>query len=362
MRWIILKRALPFVVLIFIGFFSLFSSFNCLTYLFQAGKGQLQIMRNQEPILSILADPKIDLEIKNKLKHVQEIHKYAIENLSLTPGKSYTTYVKIDREAVAWNVTACRELSFEEKKWWFPVVGTVPYLGFFNKEDAVVLENSLKKEGWETQLRSISAYSTLGWFNDPIFSTQMKHSEWYLTRLLIHEAAHSTLWFPGDVQFNESFASFVEETGSLSYYKEKEGLQSNSYKNKVKYLKEIMRLNTIFTKYTETLEEMYKSDISLSLKRTRKIEIIENLRQELKRASGSFEIIQLNQYDKFQFNNAFFLSFRRYNSGTLFFQNIFLESEGSWKIFLSKMKKLEKMKPEERNKLLKTADQIVTNF
>ncbi len=175
----------------------IFMTNGCLGYLARASAGQISLLCNRRPITRVIADPNTDAKTRQALRHVQEVQAFGRDHLSLNIGDSFTQFTKIDRPYVSWNVTAARELALEAYTWWFPIVGRVPYLGYFSKEEAREKADELKaKGGWDVRVRPVTAYSTLGWFNDPLLSSQIRLSEFYLTRLVIHESAHATLWFP----------------------------------------------------------------------------------------------------------------------------------------------------------------------
>ena len=329
------------------------ASTGCLSYLIRAGAGQVSILCNRRPLNEVINDPGTTAETRQKLIHIQRIRDYARDTLGLTPGGAYTSYVDIKRSAVGWNVSASDKLALKPYTWWFPIVGSVPYLGYFSKEEAEEKERELIEEGLDTSVRAISAYSTLGWFDDPIMSSQLQFPEWYLTGLVIHETAHATIWFPGDVGFNESFASFAGITGALQYYREKEGADSESYQRKIRYLEEREKLGAIFHEYALKLDSMYKLKTLDKEKSREKERIIREFQAELLRRSVNFSTIDIKKVAARDYNNAHFLSHLRYDSGREFFKREFENSKGSWPAFLKRMLKLSEKSPEERRRLLR---------
>lgn len=325
---------------------------GCLSYLVRAGCGQLEILRARQPISEVLANPQLPQAQRAALEHVLEVQRFAKNALALDPGDSYTLFADIGREAVAWNVSAAPELQLRPHTWWFPIVGTVPYLGFFSKEEARQKAAELQKEGLETSVRSVVAYSTLGWFSDPLLSSQVGLSRYYLTRVVIHESTHATLWFAGDVQFNESFASFVETRGALEYYKQKFGASSRAYLARVEQLDEGRRVSEIFHRRTRQLDRMYRSKLAVAEKRKRKTEILQELAQELRQAAPKFKHYDLVKMAAQKYNNAQLLSYLRYESGQSFFEREFIASGSNWSRFLEKMQQLRKLSTSERRKLL----------
>jgi predicted aminopeptidase len=138
--------------------------------------------------------------------------------IGLDPGCSFTKYSKVDKDVLAWVVVGSRRDSFMLHTWWFPIVGRVPYKGFFSQDDARDEAASLEKEGYECWVRGTEAFSTLGWFSDPVLSTTLKHSHARIANTVIHESVHSTVWIKNNVTFNESLANFVGTEGAAAFF------------------------------------------------------------------------------------------------------------------------------------------------
>jgi predicted aminopeptidase len=154
-----------------------------------------------------------DQTVVEKLRLATEIKTFAVENLGLPDNDSYSEYVETGRDAVVWNVVAAPEFSLDAKKWCFPVSGCVPYRGYFKREAAQHFADKLGKQGLEVAVSPAIAYSTLGWFDDPLLDTMWRHSDAQFAAYIFHELAHQALYIKGDTAFNESYASFVELIG-----------------------------------------------------------------------------------------------------------------------------------------------------
>jgi predicted aminopeptidase len=316
---------------------ALFFSNAC--YLGHAASGQASILWRRQPIEEAIADSSTDEKSRAKLRHVLVIRSWAADRLGLTDG-AFRKFTKLDRKAVAWNVTASAELEFKARTWWFPIVGTVPYLGYFEEAKAERLAEDLRKEGWDVLVQEVAGYSTLGWFEDPLMSPQLEYTEWYLTRLVIHECTHATVWIPGSVDFNESFASFVEMEGALQFAREQEGEASESYRRKLSLIKESGMVREIFHRYALLLEESYSKPVDTGEKRRRKQEILAAFKDELQRRRPEFKALRLDSYLAREYNNADFLNARRYDSGEDYFRAEFEKCGKEWKCFLDKMRAL----------------------
>jgi predicted aminopeptidase len=182
-------------------------------YYVQAARGQMSLLSDAKPVDQWLSDPSVDDQLKLRLSRAKQIRQFAVTELGLPDNASYKNYANIHRPFVLWNVVATPELSLTPKQWCFPIAGCVSYRGYYGKEDAQVFAAALREEGDDVQVAGVPAYSTLGWFNDPLMSTFIHYPDGELARLIFHELAHQVVYAKGDSQFNESFATAVEEAG-----------------------------------------------------------------------------------------------------------------------------------------------------
>ncbi len=186
-------------------------------YYLQAANGQWQVLRKREPIAEILADESTPAELADRLRLVQAAREFSIAELSLPDNGSYRTYADIEREFVVWNVFAAPEFSLEPRQWCFPVAGCVSYRGYFSRDAAYRQSARLAKRGYDVAVGGVSAYSTLGNFDDPVLCSMMQWDDIRLVAVLFHELAHQVLYVKGDSAFNESFATAVEEFGVIRW-------------------------------------------------------------------------------------------------------------------------------------------------
>lgn len=182
-------------------------------YLTRTAAGGLRLLAERRPIDRVLADPHTDPAQAAKLRRVVAAREFAGAELALPDGGSYRTWVALDRPYAVWNVVATPELSLTPETWCFPVAGCVSYRGYFSERRAERFADRLRRRGLDVDVAGVAAYSTLGWFADPVLSTFLELPPPELAGLLFHELAHQRLYVPGDVPFNESFASTVELAG-----------------------------------------------------------------------------------------------------------------------------------------------------
>ena len=178
-------------------------------YLLRAAWEEGKILNRRRPISSIVADTATDWETREKLMLVLQARQFAADTLGLNAGKSYTLFSRVDSDTLVMVLSAAYKDRFQPHTWWFPIVGRVPYKGFFDFDDAEKARRKLEARGLDTYLRPSAAFSTLGWFNDPLLSTLLRYDHVSLANTVIHEIFHNTYFAPGQAVFNESLANFV---------------------------------------------------------------------------------------------------------------------------------------------------------
>ena len=197
-----------------------------------------------------------------------QTRKFAQNDLHLPVDNNYLSYVDLNRTYVLWSVVAAPEFSLEPKTWCYPIAGCVAYRGYFSETDAQRYARSLKKENYDVYIGGVSAYSTLGWFDDPVLSTIMRRSETDSAALIFHEVAHKLLYVPGDSAFNESFATAVEQEGVRRWLKTKSDPRVHdeyllNYRRHRQFVDLIMQ-------YRARFESIYQSRETASVKENRK--------------------------------------------------------------------------------------------
>ncbi len=187
-------------------------------YVIKAGWAEAKILHARRPIPEVILAPETDERTRGKLTLAREARAFARDGLGLDVGDSYTTYTELESDTLAMVLSAAYMDRLQSRTWWFPVVGHVPYRGFFSLDDALEEQRKLEDEGFDTYLRPTAAFSTLGWFSDPLLSTIVRYDEVELVTTIIHELSHNHLFVPGQVRFNESFATWVGRTGAAEFF------------------------------------------------------------------------------------------------------------------------------------------------
>lgn len=198
----------------------LFSGCSNCGYFGQALSGHLSIVRRQHPIAALLDDPSTPAELRQSLQRVLILRDYASQQLALPVDGHYTCYADLDRRFVVWNVHAAPEFSLKARTWWYPWVGRLKYRGYFSEANALRLADQLSSRGQDAYVGGVEAYSTLGWFRDPVLNTFIHHSTGELAEILFHELAHQRVFVGGDTDFNEAFATAVAQEGTRRWLRE----------------------------------------------------------------------------------------------------------------------------------------------
>ncbi len=217
---------LPYLKLFAFAVCALFlSACGSVQYYSQSVIGHSKLMMARKPVDKLIESSKT--ELRSKLELSKELKQFAIEELLLPNTKSYDSYVELDREYPVWTVVAAPEFSLKAKQWCYLVIGCASYRGYFKLEAAREYADSLQENGLDVVVNGASAYSTLGWFSDPLLPSMMRHGEAQFAETLFHEMAHQRLYIRGDSDFNEAFASLVAEIGVERWLKLTEPVENS---------------------------------------------------------------------------------------------------------------------------------------
>lgn len=304
---------------------------GCVGYYGQLLVGQIALLSAHEPITKILNDPERDPKLKARLSKVLEARDFASLHLALPDNDSYRQYADLQRPYVVWNLFATPEFSVDPIRHCFPIAGCVAYKGFFDQGEAKAKALELQQQQqMDTLVAGIDAYSTLGWFSDPLLNTMMRRNDEQLAALIFHELTHQKFYVQGDTAFNESYASFVEREGQRQW-REHLGLpplRTDRVKANRQMVEEI--LNT-----RERLRALYATSLPPETLRQRKQEEFNRLRQIHHRLRDQ----EWGGRDYFErwfqqpLNNASLLPFGLYDQWVNAFAVLFEQSQGNWPRF-----------------------------
>jgi predicted aminopeptidase len=330
----------------------LLASCSTVSYYSQAAQGQLELISDSRPIDDWIADNGTSTKLRHRLETARQIRRFAVSELSLPDNDSYKNYTALKRPYVLWNVVATPELSLHPLSWCFPVAGCVDYRGYYNKAAAETYAKELRADGDDVEIGGVAAYSTLGWFNDPLISTFINYPDGELARMIFHELAHQVVYAPGDSQFNESFASTVEEVGVERWMDRFGNPQLRDayarYKNRKK------DFLVLLTKVRKALEQNYETaGRSDDQKRVVKARLFQQLKDEYQVMKGNWG--GYAGYDRFfeqPLSNAHLASIATYEDFVPAFRAL-LQKEGSFPRFYREVKRLAELSKDDRHRILK---------
>jgi predicted aminopeptidase len=305
---------------------------STLGYYAQTVSGQMDVLRRRQPITQLLQDESQTPELRDKLETVVRIRRFASTVLKLPDNGSYTSYVQLGRRYAVWNVFAAPEFSLQLREWCFPVAGCVRYRGYFRESAALDYARGLAAAGFDTYVGGAAAYSTLGWFDDPVFSSLIGFSDARLAGVIFHELAHQQLYIEDDTAFNEGFAMTVELEGVAVW------LQSNAdAAEAVEYAAFLARQDdfvALVKQTREQLQSLYESDATRAEKRREKARLFAAMGSaylSLKRGWGSYD-----GYDAWfadGLNNAKLAAVGTYRDYVPWFHRLFQQAGGDFAAF-----------------------------
>src|SRR6266850_2116145 len=360
-KWLI-RGLLPAILLVVV------SGCQTISFYSQALKGQYQIFAHQKPIDKLLADSKTPDRLKQRLELLLSLRTFADSDLRLPVDGHYRKYADVHRPYVVWNVEAAPEFSLEAKSWWYPLVGSLEYRGYFSKEAANKYASALRKKGSDVYVGGVEAYSTLGWFKDPILNTFIFDTDAELAEIIFHELGHQRVFARGDTDFNEAFATTVGQEGARRWLLKKANQQAlEEYQAQQKRTRDFVAL---IARTREKLEKLYGDERTpegkLKASRNKPIADVNELRQRKKQIFAELQrdYLRLKQswggkaeYDEWfaaAINNAQLNSVAAYYDLVPGFERLLAINGGDLEKFYIESERLSKMPKKERQQWLRT--------
>jgi len=322
---------------------------STLNYYGHLARGQVQLLQASQPVDALLRDPQVDPDLKRRLILTQQARDFASARLGLPDNRSYRRYADIQRPFVVWNLFATAEFSVKPKLHCFPIAGCVAYRGYFSLGRGRGAAALLQQQGFDTYLGGVEAYSTLGWFDDPLLNTMLRWNDERLVAVLFHELAHQQLYVADDTAFNESFATFVEREG-LRQWQQAQGLPAAD----PRAVTQREQFSALVLASRARLEQLYARDLAADAMRAAKQAEFERLRQEY-RALRQREWGGQGRYDAWieaPLNNAKLLPFGLYDKWVSAFAALFAEVGGDWPRFYQRVAALGELPAEARTRAL----------
>ena len=323
----------------------LLSFWQCkmLIYGAQQGVGQMRIVSNARPIAEVMADPEFPDSLKAQLDLVQEIRQFAIDSLGLKDSKNYQSVYDQQGKPVLWVLSASDKFALKPYKWRYPMLGALGYKGFFKEDRALREQQKFEDWGYDTDVGEVGAWSTLGWFKDPILSNMLEKSPGGLARLIIHEMTHATLFVKGDAEYNENLATFVGDNGAELFLVFKYGEDSKEYKDYLGGISDVRQFGEHILSGSQRLDSLYQTFTESqpdSVKAGQKKAMITTILQD----ADTLSLYNSKRFShliagKYIPNNTFFMTFRMYRQEQNSFQKEFQEQYNSdFKRYLAYLK------------------------
>lgn len=339
------------VVVLAVGALAALAGCGTVGYLTQSVRGHFAILQEARPVPQWLSDTATPQQLRERLELSQRIRDFATRELKLPDNGSYRRYADLKRPAAVWNVVAAPALGLQLKTWCFPVVGCVGYRGYFDRDGAVAQAKALQAEGYEVMVYGVPAYSSLGWFDDPLLNTFIQYPEGELARMIFHELAHQVAYASGDTTFNESFATAVERLGIERWM----ALHASpaAKEEYAAYDARRQDFRALTMRYRDRLQAVYASALPEEEKRRLKEETFAQMRAEYGRIKaerwGGY-----SGYDGWfeRANNASLGVISAYNELVPAFERLFVAEGRDFDRFYEAVKRLAKAPKEERRAAL----------
>ncbi|MDR0331683.1 MAG: aminopeptidase [Chitinispirillales bacterium] len=327
--------------------------FNGCCYLTKQGIGLIRYQSRATPIDKMLKGGDASPRMREFLSRVGDIRSFAIDSLGLKRNKNYSKYLRVDRGYMVDVVVASKDDSFDQYRWWFPIVGSVTYKGFFDRKDAEKEARKIEKRGaYDLHIGRADAFSTLGFFSDPVYSFMIDYSVYDLASLIIHEQTHATVYVKNQTQLNEEIASFVGDVGGLLYIKERFGEGSEQYRMAVLSKEDYTAyINLMRSLYTE-LKALYGGDAPRERKLLEKERIFAEFRENISNSYDSiFKTPRYEALKSAKLNNAVIASRMTYNLDMSLYYELYEKRGGDLKAVVSDLKGLKKVKKNHKEHL-----------
>lgn len=322
---------------------------STLGYYGHVAHGEASLLVHRKPIDAIVADPSTDPALGKRLAEAEAARRFASDHLGLPRNKSYTSYVDLGRPYATWNVFATREFSVDPVTHCFPFAGCVAYVGFFDKASAEREQKKLAGQGNDTAIEGSAAYSTLGWFADPILSSMLRWNDDELDGVIFHELAHQLVYAEDDTAFNESFATFVQREG-LSEWRKSRGLSPSGDEGDARD----DEFTALVLDLRERLRALYARGLDAPAMREAKASEIDAFRDRYKqlRATAWKDDAGYDRWVDAPINNARLVPFGLYDHWVPAFERLFMQANRDWTTFYGYVRGLAHLPKDDRDQRL----------
>ncbi len=325
----------------------LLSGCASIEYYWQSARGHLEVLSASKPIQSVIEDPATTPQLRQRLEDVKQMLRFADQELGLPSQGSYRDYADIGREYVVWTVVAAPRLSLQPKLWCYPVVGCLSYRGFYALSDASHFASQLRQRDYDVYVAPVRAYSTLGWFSDPLLSTLMGGPTWDLAGVIFHELSHQKVYFSGDTSFNEAYAVALQREGVKRWLAQRNETRESEHYRRAGFRREAFM--HLVTKYRALLESAYGSKQEPDAKQKMREQIFTDMRSAYSDLKSQW--LGYPGYDRWfgqDLNNAKLALAATYNELVPSFSALIKLKQGDLNAFHDAINQLAELTPEKR--------------
>lgn len=294
------------------------------TYILRAGYEEAKILWHRRPIAEILQRPNLEVTTRTKLEMVLRVRHFVEQELAFDVGGSYSSVTEVTKPPIVYVVTAARRTKLEAYEWWFPIVGRVVYKGYFDENEAKKEMLRLEREGYDTYLRAAVAFSTLGWFADPLLPQLLRYNEETLTNIIIHELFHSTFYLYGQTALNESLANFAGHRGAIAFFARDQGDEAAITRQARATWESELAISRFVAEAVERLKVLYDSPVSDDEKMRQREELFTRLQEEFRNLPGP--VRQNANFASVKLNNAVILHYLLYLQELALFEQIYQQN------------------------------------
>ncbi|MBV8360342.1 MAG: aminopeptidase [Deltaproteobacteria bacterium] len=280
-----------------------------LRYFARAAYEEGHLLCNRRPIVQVLQKPDLSPAVRQRLETVLAVRKFAADNLGLRVGGAYETVTAVDQNAVVWVVMAAPRDSLSPHLWWFPIVGDVPYKGYFDKARAEAEARGMEEQGYDTFVRPAIAFSSLGFFNDPLLSNLLELNRVELAGVLIHELFHRTFFLKSDVMFDESSANWIGNRGAVDFFTQAEGANSPDAVAARDIYDSDMKFSAFLLQQEARLRRLYQSELPRDEMLRRRQVVFREINADYARLKPLLSGLERFNLDQQRLNNAVLLNY-----------------------------------------------------
>jgi predicted aminopeptidase len=317
--------------LILLTAFLVLQGCSSLSYYSQSIGGHLQLMGQSRPIMAVLQDPETPDSLKQQLAAIKQIRDFASDALALPDNDSYRSYADLERDAVVWSVVAAPPFSMQPKQWCYLIIGCASYRGYFSRQRADRYADELRAQGLDVAVEPVPAYSTLGWFDDPLPSTIVGWSKPRIAGLIFHELAHQKLYVKDDSAFNEAFAGFVEEVGVVRWLEGQDAQRLEQWQRSQQREQQFIELLLETRKQLQVLFDQVWTPEQMQQRKAALYQSLRNRYQSLKKTWAGYSGFD-GWFDR-DLNNAHLVSIATYREWLPAFKRLLAETGGELPLF-----------------------------